>query len=256
MEELIVSPYVLAIIFFAIAALYSSVGLGGGSSYTALLAIVGASQLGIPSVSLTLNIAGTTIGSVNFIRGGHARLRLIAPFLLTSIPMAYVGGAVGLPQTLFLWLLMLSLLAVAIRIYAPLPTELTLELSASQKVTVSLLVGAALGFIAGAVGIGGGIYLVPLIILLRLGTTKQAAAVGVIFVWVNSVSGLAARWLHDQLVIGHIAPFLFAVLAGAALGSSLGAGRLAPRAMEKILGVVVVIAVVLLAHKLGLMRVT
>src|SRR5210317_962915 len=99
--ELISSPYFIAVLFFIVAFAYSSVGLGGGSSYTALMAILGFNTLAIPMVSLTLNLMVTTIGAFNFIRYKHARLNLILPFLVTSIPMAYLGGALQVPKELF-----------------------------------------------------------------------------------------------------------------------------------------------------------
>ena len=93
MEEMIISPYTLSLLFCVIAFAYSSVGLGGGSSYTALMAILGVSTVAIPTISLTLNLMMTTVGSVNYIRTGHTRLKLLLPFLVSSIPMSYLGGS-------------------------------------------------------------------------------------------------------------------------------------------------------------------
>lgn len=253
METLVISPWLLAAILFIVAFLYSSVGMGGGSSYTAMLAIFGASQLAIPSISLTLNIIATSIGSFNFIRKGHASARLIAPFLVSSIPMAWLGGQLALPRLAFYSLLLASLVAVAIRIYSPGDTSFRLAFTPASRVIVSLLLGATLGFIAGAVGIGGGIYLVPLIIMLGLGTTKQAAAAGVIFIWVNSVTGIVSRFEADRLQLDYITPLIIAVVFGSLLGSSLGAGRFSSKRTEQFLGVVILIAIVLLARKTWLL---
>jgi uncharacterized membrane protein YfcA len=101
MTDLTISIPLLGIIFAMVAFSYASVGLGGGSSYTALLAIFGAGVTTIPMVSLTLNVLVTTVGSIIFLSQGHARLRLIAPFLISSIPLAYVGGMLHLPKVLF-----------------------------------------------------------------------------------------------------------------------------------------------------------
>ncbi len=250
MESLLVSPFTLALIFFVIAFLYSAVGLGGGSSYTALLAIFGASPLAIPSISLTLNTIVTSIGSVNYLRRGHARWHLILPFLVGSIPLAYVGGTLVLPREIFYWVLLISLLVVVIRIYSPRATSLGLSFTAPQRIIVSLMSGALLGFVAGAVGIGGGIYLVPLIILLGLGTPKEAAAAGAIFIWANSSIGLVARYMSDRLQLDYSVWIIGAVIVGGLLGSSLGAGRFSARTMEKLLGVILVIAIVLLMKKI------
>ncbi len=250
MEQLLISPWLLALIFFIVAFLHSSVGLGGGSSYTALLTIFGASYIAIPSVSLTLNILVASLGSYNFIRAGHARWPLILPFLISSIPFAYLGGMLHLPVMAFNWLLLVSLMLVVARIYLPTPTRFNFQFTSRQRVIVSLFSGAILGFIAGAVGIGGGIYLIPLILLLGLGTAKQAAAAGVVFVLVNSVFGMVARFQADRIDITYITPLIVAVVIGGWLGSTLGAQKFRPILIERILGVVIIIAVLLLARKL------
>ena len=214
MEDLGNSIYLLTIIFFIVAFAYSSVGLGGGSSYTAWMAIFGVSYLVIPVVSLTLNVIATTIGATNFIRFHHARWRLILPFLFSSIPMAYVGGSLHLSKTLFLWLLWSSLVFVALRIYLFDQVKLSLDLNKSQTLAISIFSGMCLGFVAGVVGIGGGIYLIPLIIILGLGTAKEAAACGVIFIWVNSVVGLTARLIHQPVNLNEYVPLIVAVIIG------------------------------------------
>jgi len=172
----------LAAVFFCIAYCSGSVGLGGGSSYTALLAVSGAAPLAIPLVSLSLNLVVTSAGSYQFIRHRHASWKLVTPFLVTSMPMAYLGGSLQLPKTLFYAILFASLAVVVIRIFCYKRASFSWELKSWQKLCISLAFGALFGFIAGVVGIGGGIYLVPLIILFGLGTEKQAAASGAIFI--------------------------------------------------------------------------
>lgn len=250
MEDLGNSIYLLSAILFVVAFAYSSVGLGGGSSYTAWMAIFGVYYLAIPVVSLTLNLIATTIGAFNFIRYHHARWRLILPFLISSIPMAYVGGSIPLPKSIFLWLLWGSLLFVAMRIYFFDQMTLGLNLNKQQKLAISIVSGMCLGFIAGVVGIGGGIYVVPLILILGLGTSKEAAACGVIFIWVNSVVGLSARFIHQPVDLGEYLPLIVAVIFGSALGSYLGASRYSPRVIEKILGLIILVAIVLLGKTL------
>lgn len=251
MDLLYYAPYLIALLFFIIAFTYSSVGLGGGSSYTALMAIVGFNTLAIPMLSLLLNVLVTTIGSFNFIRKRHARFRLILPFLAGSIPMAYVGGALQLPREIFYWILLVSLLFVAYRIYIWRNTSISLHLTARGKLLISLISGAILGLIAGIVGIGGGIYLVPLIIILGLGSEKEAAACGAIFVWLNSVSGLASRLQYNAIDLGQYIPLIVAVLIGGTLGSFMGSTRFSPRMMERILGVVILVAIALLLRKIS-----
>lgn len=248
--ETISSPLFVAILFFVIAFMYSSVGLGGGSSYTAVMSLLGFSVAVIPMVSLVLNVLVTTAGSINFIRKRHARFGLISPFLISSIPMAYVGGMLKLPTTIFFWILFVSLIFVIFRIYFWSEVRLVYSLSAKQKIIISLAAGSVLGFIAGVVGIGGGIYLVPLIIMLGLGTAKEAAACGAIFVWLNSVSGLVARLQYNMINLFDYLPLIIAVIIGGSLGSFMGASRFTAKQVEKILGIVIIVAAGFLAKNL------
>ena len=250
MTELLTSPYFIGLIFFIVAFAYSSVGLGGGSTYTALMAILGFNTLSIPMISLTLNLMVTTVGAFNFIRHKHARLKLILPFLVTSIPMAYVGGALHLPSELFYWLLLGSLVIVAFRIYFWNRVSLNLHLTDRSKLIIALVTGAVLGLIAGILGIGGGVYLVPLIILLGLGSAKEAAACGVIFIWVNSLSGLISRLQYNSIEFSDYIPLIVAVLIGGTLGSFVGAAKYSSKVMEKVLGIIILIAIGFLIRQL------
>jgi len=249
-EELIINLYMLAGFFFVVAFAYSSVGLGGGSSYTALMAIFGVSFLAIPTISLTLNLFVTSIGSFNFIRKKHARVRLILPFFISSIPMSYIGGSLKLPKDTFYWILLITLIFVTLRIYVWEKTSLKLNIGNIQQIILSLIAGSVLGLIAGIVGIGGGIYLVPLIIILGLGTEKEAAACGAIFIWLNSLSGLMARLQHNPINIAGLIPFIIAVLLGGMFGSYMGSSKFKPKTMQKLLGGIIIIAIVFLARKI------
>ena len=253
MIDLVTSPYFIAILFFIVAFAYSSVGMGGGSSYTALMAILGFNTLAIPMISLTLNVLVSTIGAFNFIRYQHARINLILPFLITSIPMSYIGGALHLPKDIFYWLLLASLTVIAVRIYFWSNVSLTLDLSRRAKLIIALITGAILGLIAGMLGIGGGVYLVPLVIFLGLGTVKEAAACGVVFIWVNSVAGLVSRLQHNAIDITDYLPLIIAVIIGGTLGSFLGAAKYPPKIMEKVLGIIILVAIGFLIRKLILL---
>ena len=250
MEENVISPYWLALLFTVVAFFYSSVGLGGGSSYTALLAISGVSFLAIPAISLTLNLLATSVGSFNYIRERHARFRLVGPFLVSSIPMSYVGGALDISREGFYSILLVSLVFIALRIYVWDRISLKLEMRRVGQTALSLGAGSALGLVAGIAGIGGGIYLVPLILILGLGTEKEAAACGAIFVWINSLSGLTARFSSCPLDWTPFVPLIVAVLVGSALGSFLGSSRFSPRTMQKMLGLTVLVAIVFLSRKM------
>ncbi len=239
----------MAALFFIVAFIYSSVGLGGGSSYTALLTLFGVSTLAIPMISLSLNVFVTSVGSFNFIRKGHARFKLILPFLISSIPMAYLGGALKVPKELFYWVLLISLVFVALRIYIWQDTTIKLNIDQKGKILLSLVSGSVLGLLSGIVGIGGGIYLVPLIIIFGLGSQKEAAACGALFIWLNSVSGLLARFQYNSINLSDYIPLIAAVFAGGILGSFMGAVKFSPKVMEKVLGTVIIVAIVFLLKK-------
>lgn len=240
----------LVVLFFFVALLYSSVGLGGGSSYTALMAIFGVHYELIPTTSLLLNMIVTGIGSVNYWRGKHLRIKLILLFLLTSIPMSYLGGIIPLSKEMFYILLLITLLFVVARIYIWNNLRFHISLSPMGRTIFILLLGGALGFVAGAVGIGGGIYLVPLIIIFGLGSEKEAAGTGALFIFVNSLTGTIARYQRGAYDFEFILPLIAAVLAGGLIGSHFGALKFRPVTIQKTLGFVVIIAIGLLITKI------
>ncbi|MBE9515914.1 MAG: sulfite exporter TauE/SafE family protein [Proteobacteria bacterium] len=250
MEELSVSLYLLAAILAVVAFAYSSVGLGGASAYTAIMAVAGMRSAAIPTVSLTLNLFVSSIGAFHFLRHAHGRLHLIAPFLVSSIPFSYIGGSLTLPPAVFYWVLLVTLVLVAIHIYLFSESRFHLDLSGKGKIIVSLLIGSVLGFVAGAIGIGGGVYLVPLIIIFGMGTEKEAAACGAVFVWLNSASGLLSRLQHQQLDVIQYWPLLVAVIIGAGIGSLFGATRFSPQTMQRFLGGIILVAIGFLIKKL------
>jgi len=227
-----------------VALLYSSVGLAGGSSYIALLTIFGVEYLYIPTISLSLNIVVSTLGIFNFFRSRHGSLSLAWPFLVSSIPLAWVGGTIHLSALKFNQLLALFLLIVAVRIYLFPRLALIRRIEPPWSIPLSLLIGASLGFISGALGLGGGIYLIPLIVLFGLGSQKEAAACGALFIWVNSLAGLGARLAsHPLPPLYLMGPMLVAVAIGGYSGSFIGANRISPRTMQRILGVIIIIAI-------------
>ena len=238
--------YLLPLLFVLVAFIYSSVGLGGGSSYTALMTIFGISYKIIPTTSLTLNLFVTFIGVINFWRNGYGRLDLIVPFLVTSIPMAYLGGLLALPKILFQIILLITLIFVIVRIYVLHHLRFSIQISGIPKWLFIFGLGGIMGFIAGTVGIGGGIYLVPLIIMFGLGSEKEAAAAGAMFIWVNSLVGFIARSQAGMFDAGFILPLAGAVIVGGFGGSYLGAVRFDAKTIQKVMGAVVIIAIIFL----------
>jgi uncharacterized membrane protein YfcA len=254
------APLVIALValgFLVAAAAHTSAGLGGGSTYTAILAMAGFPATLIPPISLIFNLLATTIGSINFLRGGHFRPRLLTPFLCGSLPAAALGGALPLSPRLFFLLLLASLLAVLLRLLASrwLPLRDPRQIGGVERWGLGITLGALLGFVAGAVGIGGGIFLVPLIRLLAWGSAPQAAAAGSLFIWINSAVGLSSRLLTQGWPEG-LSPALLilvpAVALGAVLGSTHGALKWPARRVELALTVVIALACLLLARRVAL----
>jgi hypothetical protein len=238
--------YILPVLFFVIALIYSSVGLGGGSSYAAIMAIFGISYQIIPTTSLLLNLIVTFFGMINFWKNGYGRFNLVYPFLLTSIPMTFFASSLDLSKETFELFLLGTLILVVIRIYFIKDLKMNIELNWFQKYIFIVLVGSILGFIAGGIGIGGGIYLVPIIIMFRLGTEKEASAAGAMFIWVNSLTGVIARTRSDTFDIDFILPLAGSVIIGGIVGSYIGASKFKARTIQKVMGGVIIIAIVFL----------
>lgn len=250
MDSITYLEYLLPLVFFMVAFIYSSVGMGGGSSYTAIMVIANISILAIPMISLSLNLLVSAIGSYNYLRNKHGKLRIILPFLLSAIPFAYLGGALHLKKEIFLWVLLISLIVVAMRIYFWQDTNFKLRLNSKQKIIVSVIAGSVLGLVAGIIGIGGAVYLVPLIIILNIGTQQEAAAAGVVFVLVVSLVGLISRLQYNSVNLSEYIPLIIAVIIGGFLGSYMGSFKFSPQTMEKTLGVVILLAIFFLIKKI------
>jgi len=187
-------PVWLPLLFFLVAFLYSIVGFGGGSSYLAILVLAGLTYQTIPPIALLCNLIVVTGGFIHFYRAGHFNLNRVLPFVITSIPMAYWGGRMLINEKVFSLLLGFSLLAVAVRLFLPdISNDEARQMSGKQEWLVGLPVGALLGFLAGVLGIGGGIFLSPLLLLMRWVNVKQAAAAASFFILVNSIAGLAGQ---------------------------------------------------------------
>lgn len=249
-EHLTASTVVLAGLFFLVAFVHSTVGLGGGSSYTALLTLFGVQFTSIPTISLLMNIIVTSAGSLNFLRKHHGRFSLIAPFLITSLPLTYLGGSLRISRDIFYPILFLALLPIAYRVYFGQTVTPAWKIGFMLRLCLSLGAGAILGLLAGITGIGGGIFLVPVIILLELGSPREAAAAGSVFIWCNSVIGFVARLQHHPPAFGQLMPLAIAAAAGGWLGSFLGASKLDPGTLRKMLGAILLVAILFLGKEL------
>ena len=160
--------------------------------------------------------------------------------------MAYFAGTLELPERIFNIFLLITLIFVVIRIYLINDLKISIQLTGIQKWIFIFGLGGVLGFIAGAIGIGGGVYLVPLIIMFGLGTEQEAAASGAMFIWMNSLAGLIARAQTGTFDPQFILPLAIAVIIGGFGGSYLGAVKLEPKTIQKVMGGVIFISIMFL----------
>lgn len=238
-------PWSLVILAFGVAFLYASVGLGGGSGYLAAMSLFVIATPLIASTALTLNILAASVAFLTYRQRGHFEPTLLWPFLLTSIPAAFLGGYLRLPDTLYLMILYVVLAYVGLHLLFWEPVIPTPSISRRVSWLTILLSGFVIGLLSGMVGLGGGIFLSPLIVLTGWGTPKQAAAASSAFVVVNSASGLLGRILGGTFVLGILGASLLPVgFAGALLGSRVGARYLSGRWLRRLLGLVLLLTVV------------
>jgi len=214
----------LAILFFVTSVLYSSVGFGGGSTYLALLLIWEVPYFMIPIIALSCNIIVVSGNSFNYIRSGNLKFKLLIPYLIGSIPLAYLGGSFQIDKQIFEILLFFvlsvagTLLLINFRFY-----EDKKKIYKIVPNLLAILIGGALGFLSGIVGIGGGIFLSPILFLLRAGNPKHITTTASLFILINSLFGIAGQ-VSKNLVFIEIQnywPLLLIVLIGGQIGNFL-----------------------------------
>lgn len=229
----------LAALVAVAAVLYASVGHGGASAYLAAMALFGIPADVMKPVALVMNLGVAGIGTARFASASLVPGRLLLPLCAGSVPAAYAGGLIHLPTRSHRVLLGVVLLVAAVRL-AVRARETGLRPAPPSSVLVA--VGVAFGFLAGLTGVGGGIFLSPLLILARWEDPRRAAGASAVFILVNSAAGLAGHLATGGSVPGMAAPLTAVALAGGLLGSWLGARRLVPVALRRVLAVVLVIA--------------
>lgn len=226
----------IVVLFFCIAVLYSSVGFGGGSSYLAVLALTSLAFTQIRATALLCNIAVVTSGTFIYARNGFYNLKKVLPLVAFSIPMAFIGGYLKISQTFFFVLLGLTLLIAAVFMWI---SKYIVEKSKDKPSKKSLVkdasFGGIIGFISGMVGIGGGIFLAPLLHLTNWDTPKKIAATASFFILVNSISGLIGQSLNaDFSIEPNITIILLAtVFIGGQIGSRLSANKISPFKLKR-----------------------
>ena len=214
----------LAILFLVTAILYSSVGFGGGSTYLALLLIWGIPYFIFPVIALSCNIIVVSGNCFNYIRAGNLNLKLLIPYLVGSIPLAYIGGSLPIEKKLFEILLFLVLTtAGTLLLFNFKSYDDRKESYRKIPVSISILIGGILGLISGVVGIGGGIFLSPILFLIRAGRPKHIVTVSSLFILINSISGIIGQLTKNAVVveIQNYWYLLIAVLIGGQVGNFL-----------------------------------
>ncbi len=230
----------LALAMLLAAALYSSVGHAGSSAYIALMALFGIDAAVMRPTALVLNIIVGSLASVRFVKAGLFRWRVLWPFLVTAIPMAWLGGTIELPTTIYRPLVGLVLWLSAARLLWP--GELKVERETRDPpLLFALPAGAVIGLLAGLTGTGGGIFLSPLLLLLAWAPTRQASGVAAVFVLANSIAGLGGQLATLDQLPAELPLYAGAVLVGGVIGTTMGI-RIDQKIILKLLGVVLLIA--------------
>lgn len=231
---------VFLILIFALAVLYSSVGHGGASGYLALMAIFSFSPEFMRPSALVLNIFVSSISFFSYYKNGHFRLKLLMPFIVTSVPVAFIGGAITAnPKTYKIILGVFLILAITRMVFQP-------KSEAGQikpvKKNIAWGLGVFLGLFSGLIGIGGGIILSPILVLLKWGTIKQIAAISAAFIFVNSVSGLLGQVFQGIQFSPQILYMLVAAVLGGSMGAYMGSFRVSNVVLRYTLSVVLILA--------------
>ncbi|MGD1838040.1 MAG: sulfite exporter TauE/SafE family protein [Nitrososphaeraceae archaeon] len=247
---------ILAPLFFIVSFFYSSVGFGGGSSYIALLILVGVNLYTVPQIALALNILVSSIAFINYLKAGHMSFKISVP-LLISVPFAFIAGSIVLPEDILITIFAVSLFAASITLL--LSSNNTINLHQKiKKINLNLVktslitspIGACLGSVAGLVGIGGGIWLSPILILTGLANPKQAAAAASLFILTNSISGFVAHSIHKEINFDLIVPLAIIVIVGSIFGSRIGAFKFDHSKILIIIAVLVALAGINLTSRL------
>ena len=217
--------FILSFLFFLTATLYSSVGFGGGgSTYLALLLIWNIPYTVFPVIALFCNIIVVSGNCFNYIRARNINLKILTPYLISSVPLAFIGGSLSIEKNIFEILLFIVLSFAGILLLIKFKSfDDFKEIKTKIPKTLSILVGGAIGFISGIVGIGGGIFLSPILLLFRVDKAKNIATAASLFILINSISGLAGQFTKTSVIneIYIYWPLFLLVLLGGQLGNFL-----------------------------------
>lgn len=227
-------------ILFVVALLYASVGHGGASGYLALMAVYNFTPDVMKPTALMLNLFVSLTSFLLYYKGGHFKWKVFLPFALASIPFSFLGGTISLDVQLYKKILGVLLLFPVIRFFI-LPNTDDNHLKPT-KLFISLLFGAIIGFLSGLIGIGGGILLSPILLLFNWTNQKQTAAISALFIFVNSIAGLAGQLSHGIQMDPSMLSFVAIAFSGGLIGAWLGALKFNQQILKYTLAVVLLMA--------------
>jgi uncharacterized membrane protein YfcA len=213
-------------LFFTIAVLYSSVGHAGGSGYLAIMALLSFAPETIKPTSLILNIVVATIASVKYIREGYFDKKVFFPFIVSSIPMAFLGGYISLNPRYFILIAGIFLVLASVLLFVRGYSKSNESDIKTMPLGYGLGIGAFIGLIYGLIGVGGGVFLSPIIISANWTTIKKASGVAAMFILFNSLAGISGHLVRLNKIDHNIIFWIIAVIIGGLLGSYLGTVKL------------------------------
>jgi uncharacterized protein len=231
----------LAVVIFLAAILYSSVGHAGASGYLAAMALMNVHPDVMRPTALTLNIIVATIGTIQFARAGHFAWSKLWPFAVTSVPFAFFGGAMKLPYHFYKVAVGAVLIFAALRLVYAAKRMAEFE-TKPLPIGVALIAGSGIGLLAGLTGVGGGIFLSPLLLLAHWATVRQTAAVSVAFILLNSIAGLVGNFASVHSLPAGIPWLAIAAGTGGVIGSQIGSQHAPSLVLRYLLAIVLVIA--------------
>ncbi len=230
---------IIILALFLVAVLYSSVGHGGASGYLAVMAFLAVAPTVTRPTALVLNLFVASIAFVQFYRAKHFDWKIFLPFAAASVPMAYLGGKIQLAEPAYKMILGATLMLAALRLAITLKSE---NEPRPPKIWICLVIGAILGLVSGLIGIGGGIFLTPILLLMNWTETKKAAGISALFILVNSVAGLLGNYAQVAELPSTVTFWIIAAICGGIVGSTMGSYRFNSITLRRVLAVGLLIA--------------
>jgi uncharacterized membrane protein YfcA len=228
------------ILLFLVSFFYSSVGHGGASGYLALMAIFSIAPDVMKPTALLLNLFVSLTSFIQFFRGGYFKWKLFLPFAVASIPMAFIGGLITVDATVYKKILGLLLIIPIIRFLFF--SNIQVDELKKENPVLSLFIGAGIGFLSGLIGIGGGIILSPVLLLLKWADMKQTAAISALFIFVNSLSGLAGQLTKGIQFSADMYMYVTIAFIGGISGAYFGSLKFKQSILKYVLAAVLMLA--------------